>query len=153
MEVKRALALAYNMEFTLTMVNSNKEEFGDYQCNAGLLLAKRLQLKPREIAENLMSTINLPDIISKMDISGPGFINIHLSHVYIKQKILTMLQYSDGAVRLGIPKARHVQRVIIDFSSPNIAKEMHVVSSIKMFLMKILRLHLNLGTFALYNTW
>jgi arginyl-tRNA synthetase len=111
------------------MVITSKGDYGDYQCNVALPLAKTLKMKPKELAEKLILAIQANTAMSKlirsMDVSGPGFINIHLSDDYMRQKLATMLQNSD---RLGIQplSEEKKQRVIVDFSSPNIAKEMHV---------------------------
>lgn len=111
------------------MVITSKGDYGDYQCNAALPLAKTLKLKPKDLAEKLISALQadttMAKLICSMDVSGPGFINIHLSDDYMRQKLASMLQNSD---RLGIDplSGEKKQRVIVDFSSPNIAKEMHV---------------------------
>ena len=103
-----------------------KPEFGDYQCNAAMPLAKKLKKKPREIAEALMTSLNADDVLATMDISGPGFINMKISNAYIQVKIASMLK---DPKRIGVPTAVPPKRIVVDFSSPNIAKEMHVVSS------------------------
>ena len=102
-----------------------KPEFGDFQCNAALPLAKKLKEKPRDLAEKLMATLakDVDDVVATMDISGPGFINLHLSDSYLKNKLTAMLR---DPQRLAISPVAQKQRVIVDFSSPNIAKEMHV---------------------------
>ena len=111
------------------MVITSKGDFGDYQCNAALPLAKKLKLKPKDIAEKLMATLqadaDIAELTCSMDISGPGFINIHLSDLYMRTKLAAMLKNPD---RLGMIAAYgdKRQRIVVDFSSPNIAKEMHV---------------------------
>ena len=100
-----------------------KPEFGDFQCNAALPLAKKLKAKPKDLAEKLMATLAVQDLVVSMDISGPGFINMHLSEEYVKGKLTSMLRDPE---RLAIKPVAKRQRVIVDFSSPNIAKEMHV---------------------------
>lgn len=106
------------------MVVPAKPEFGDYQCNAAMPLAKRLKMKPRDIAEKLMASLEVDDMIVSMDISGPGFINLKLSEDYLKKELLTKLGNSQ---RAGVATTNQPQRIVVDFSSPNIAKEMHVV--------------------------
>lgn len=103
-----------------------KPEFGDYQCNAALPLGKKMKQKPRDVAENLMKAMEERSggVISSMDISGPGFINIRLSDEYITDKMNAMM--SDKSGRLAIEPKKEKQRIVVDFSSPNIAKEMHV---------------------------
>jgi arginyl-tRNA synthetase len=106
-----------------TMLVPAKPEFGDFQCNAALPLAKKLKEKPKELAEKLMAALAVQDVVASMDISGPGFINLHLSDVYLQSKLAAMLR---DPQRLGVQPAAPRQRVVVDFSSPNIAKEMHV---------------------------
>ena len=108
-----------------TMLVPAKPEFGDFQCNAALPLAKKMKEKPRDLAEKLMATLSkdVHDVVATMDISGPGFINLHLSDSYLKSKLTAMLR---DPQRLAISPVTLKQRVIVDFSSPNIAKEMHV---------------------------
>ncbi|KAJ1433816.1 tRNA synthetases class I (R)-domain-containing protein, partial [Ochromonadaceae sp. CCMP2298] len=117
------------------MIFLGKAEFGDYQCNVAMPLAKTLKLKPRDIAEQVMARVLAENagLVERMDISGPGFINIHLSNAYIKSKLWAMLELgkgvgAEGSVRLGIGRVSEAQRqrMVVDFSSPNIAKEMHV---------------------------
>lgn len=123
--VRKALIEAYgeNGKLAEPMVLPGKSEFGDYQCNAALPLSKSLKLKPRDVAEKLMETLKIDDIIERIDISGPGFINMHMSKNYMKNKLLKMVKDDS---RLGISLVDNPQRVVVDFSSPNIAKEMHV---------------------------
>jgi arginyl-tRNA synthetase len=102
---------------------TSKPEFGDYQCNVAMSLAKRLKLKPKDVAEKILSHLETGDMISKAEIAGPGFINIYLSDSYLCSKLMAM---SNDSTRLGISTVVTPQRVIVDFSSPNIAKEMHV---------------------------
>jgi len=104
------------------VVLASNPKFGDYQCNVAMSLAKPLKQKPRDIAEKLVDNIDLSDICEPLEIAGPGFINIRIKADYISQKLLG--NYQDK--RLGVSKDPFPDKVIVDFSSPNIAKEMHV---------------------------
>ncbi|KAM9450505.1 arginine--tRNA ligase, cytoplasmic [Clarias gariepinus] len=124
----RAISVAYpDLEDPPLSVAPNQQpKFGDYQCNSAMAMSQMmkgrgLKVSPREIAEKI--TQNIPDneLIEKTEIAGPGFINIHLKKSFVS-KLLTNLLLS-GVQPPALDKKK---RVIIDFSSPNIAKEMHV---------------------------
>ena len=104
------------------VVPATNPKFGDYQCNVALPLAKQLKQKPRAIAEQIVDKIDVEDWGQPLEIAGPGFINITIRSEYIAQQIIKV--YQDE--RLGVTKIEHPQKTVIDFSSPNIAKEMHV---------------------------
>lgn len=117
------------------MVVQARPEHGDYQCTVAMSLAKQLKMKPRDVADSVLQDLqNDPELcalsmVDKMDISGPGFINMRLSVPYVETKLREMQESG----RMGVPLAREPQRVVVDFSSPNIAKEMHVVSVLSTF--------------------
>lgn len=100
---------------------STQPQFGHYQCNSAMKLAKVLQKPPRVVATEIVSHLSNP-IISKIEIAGPGFINITLDQNYLEKSSNQVLHDS----RLGVAKTTPPQNIIIDFSSPNTAKEMHV---------------------------
>ncbi|GAB4346006.1 MAG: arginine--tRNA ligase [Cyanophyceae cyanobacterium] len=103
---------------------TNNPKFGDYQANAALSLAKGLGKPPRVIAEALAGAITpmVADFCEVPTVAGPGFINFTLKADYLVDQLRTMR----GSDRLGIAPTAQPQRTIVDFSSPNIAKEMHV---------------------------
>lgn len=106
----------------LEITPSTQEKFGHYQCNSAMKLSKELKQNPRLVAQAIVSTISAPDVIEKMEIEGPGFINITLRNSYLAHRLQQMLADQN----LGISHEGNPQRIVIDFSSPNTAKEMHV---------------------------
>ena len=100
---------------------SAKVQFGDYQANGVMAIAKKLGMAPRQLAEKVLTHLDLNGIASKVEIAGPGFINIFLSPAFLAEQVNQALQ-SD---RLGITKPQ-AQTIVIDYSAPNVAKEMHV---------------------------
>lgn len=104
------------------LVPTNNPKFGDYQANVAMSLAKRLKDKPRAIATKIVENLNVDDLCETPQIAGPGFINLKFQTDYLQTQLKAV--YSDE--RLGVPQANPAQRIIVDFSSPNIAKEMHV---------------------------
>lgn len=100
---------------------SGRPEYGDYQANGVMGAAKARKMNPRQLAAEVVAKLDLADIASKIEIAGPGFINITLAPVYLAGQV----QQALADTRLGMP-SRAVQRVVVDYSSPNLAKEMHV---------------------------
>lgn len=103
------------------LTRSTRPEFGEYQFNGAMALAKILKQKPRDIAEKLVAAVELDDMAEKLEIAGPGFINIHLSADFLAKQIPTLVKDQ----RLGVD-AEVQQTIIVDYSAPNLAKEMHV---------------------------
>ena len=100
---------------------SAKIQFGDYQANGVMAVAKKLGMAPRQLAEQVLSHLSLDGIANKVEIAGPGFINIFLAPEFLASQVDAALK-SD---RLGVTKPQP-QTVVIDYSAPNVAKEMHV---------------------------
>jgi len=103
------------------ITRSTKPEFGEYQFNGAMALAKRLKQKPRDIASQLVEVIELQDLAEPLEVAGPGFINIHL----LADWMGSALQQMVPDIRLGIPQ-KESEVVVVDYSAPNLAKEMHV---------------------------
>ena len=113
----------FNIECSeVSFVPTANENFGDFQCNAAMSLAKTLKISPRDIAQKFSSEVVLPDYVEKVEIAGPGFIN-----VYLKNSALSYhLEKLTNDIYLGINQIGKNKTVIIDYSSPNVAKPMHI---------------------------
>lgn len=125
-QVQSSLGAAFGDEWKAAdpLLFPAKATHGDYQSNVAMSLSKQLKLTPKDIATKIIDNLPYGDVLERADSSGPGFINLHLSNSFIQKRILRKLQ--DESARCGILKTATPQRVIVDFSSPNIAKEMHV---------------------------
>jgi arginyl-tRNA synthetase len=98
-------------------------KFGDYQVNGVMALAKELKTNPKKLAEKVVEKLNLSDICEEPEIAGPGFINLRLKPGFVAANLLGI---NKDAERLGIKKADKPKTIVVDFSGPNIAKDMHV---------------------------
>ncbi|XP_066471013.1 arginine--tRNA ligase, cytoplasmic [Tiliqua scincoides] len=111
----------------LAVTPSQQSRFGDYQCNSAmsisqiLLKTKEQKVSPREIADKIARSIPDNECIERVEIAGPGFINVHLKKDFVSRQLSNMLVNGVQPPAVGEKK-----KVVIDFSSPNIAKEMHV---------------------------
>ncbi len=105
---------------------ASKPEFGDFQANGALPLAKPLKQAPRQIAaaivEQLQADAEFKALCLEPQIAGPGFINLTIRPERLAAEVASRL----GDARLGVPSVNDAAPVVVDFSSPNIAKEMHV---------------------------
>ncbi len=101
---------------------ASNPNFGDFQCNAAMSLGKKLGKSPRIIAQTIIENLDIADICETPEIAGPGFINLKLKPAYLEAQVRAIAIDP----RLGISQTETPQRIAIDFSSPNIAKEMHV---------------------------
>jgi arginyl-tRNA synthetase len=123
--LQQALVTAFGADLADTdpvLVPASNPKFGDYQANVAMALAKPLKDKPRAIAETIVANLDVADMCEPPEIAGPGFINLRLKTSYLE----TQLQALEDDNRLGVERVKTPQTVIVDFSSPNIAKEMHV---------------------------
>ena len=98
------------------------EAFGDYQCNGAMAAAKVLRRPPRAVAEAVVAQLPTDGLVAKADIAGPGFINLTLSDAALARH----LEAVQADALLGVPQPGAGKRLILDYSSPNVAKPMHV---------------------------
>ncbi|KAM4037030.1 arginine--tRNA ligase, cytoplasmic isoform 4-T5 [Anomaloglossus baeobatrachus] len=110
----------------LAVTPSQQPKFGDYQCNSAMAMTQMLKTRgikvsPVEIANKIVKNLPENNLIEKTEIAGPGFINVHIQKNFISKQLTTLLVNGVQPPVIGEKK-----RVVVDFSSPNIAKEMHV---------------------------
>jgi len=120
--VRDALVAAYGADYADADPLIRPSAFADFQSNAALPLAKRLGRPPRDIADEIAARLDVSDIAEPPTVSGPGFVNLTLRSDWIARAATEIL--TDP--RAGVPVAAYPKTVIVEYSSPNIAKEMHV---------------------------
>jgi arginyl-tRNA synthetase len=121
-----AAALSAGLDTDITpedaLIRPSGRDGVDYQCNAAMSLAKQLGRKPREVADAIVANLDASDLVEAPEIAGPGFINLILKTSWLQDQASALL----GDERLGVPRTSRPRRFAIDYSSPNVAKEMHV---------------------------
>ncbi len=121
-QVSAALVAAFGSEYAEADPVIRPSAFADFQSNVALALGKRLGQPPREVASRVAGHLSGSPMFELVEVSGPGFINITLSAAWITQ--MASAQLADP--RLGVAAVSAPQRVVVDYSAPNVAKEMHV---------------------------
>ncbi|MBU1619439.1 MAG: arginine--tRNA ligase [Gammaproteobacteria bacterium] len=116
------LALGLPADTNTAVTISTKVEFGDYQINGAMAAAKLLKTNPRALAQQLVQQLDLAELAEKVEIAGPGFINVTLR----KDWLATQLVGASQNPRLTLSANPAPQTVVVDYSAPNLAKEMHV---------------------------
>jgi len=101
---------------------ANDARFGDYQANVAMILAKQQRANPRQVAQQIIDKLDVADLSETPEIAGAGFINFRLKPAWLGGRAAQIL----GDARLGVPVPEKARQVVIDFSSPNVAKPMHV---------------------------
>jgi len=121
-QVQRALSAAFGADYASTDPVIRPSAFADYQSNVALPLARQLGRPPRELAGQIAAQLDLAGVIGRAEVSGPGFINLTLRDDWIAGQATAAL----ADPRVGVPLADPGQKVVVDYSSPNVSKEMHV---------------------------
>src|SRR4051794_7764204 len=120
---RAAIRAAYDIDADPIVGTSQNEKFGDYQSNVAMSLVKRVEAKnPRAVAEQIKAKLDLGEMASEVTIAGPGFINVRLNPTWLAKQ----LQQVAADPRLGIEQTSQPQTVVVDYSAPNVAKELHV---------------------------
>ncbi|AXA35634.1 MAG: arginine--tRNA ligase [Candidatus Hydrogenedentota bacterium] len=125
---KDAIRHALGIEADPQITPATNERFGDYQANVAMGLARTLasqgkgKANPREVAQTIVNRLELDDLAEKVEIAGPGFINVTLANEWVAQRLAQVYQDPFS----GVVRAEQPETVVVDYSGPNIAKQMHV---------------------------
>lgn len=122
--VTRAIASAFGPDYASVdpVIRPSKPEFGDFQANFAMGLARQLGRPARDIASTVVDVLDVEDVCAGVEIAGPGFVNLTLRTDWLDERANEML----GDAMLGVAAAAEPERVVVDYSAPNVAKEMHV---------------------------
>jgi arginyl-tRNA synthetase len=120
--VGAAIAAAFGAKHAGADPLIRPSQFADFQANVALPLAKRLGQPPRQVADQILAHLDLTGVCDRAEVSGPGFINLTLASGWIASQAGDQLEDA----RLGVPVAVPAETVVVDYSSPNVVKEMHV---------------------------
>ena len=115
-EISAALSRVCGSQVSAHIAQAKNPEHGDYQANGAMAAAKRARRNPREIAEAALECVSLDALVEHMEVAGPGFINLKLRDAALVTALRSKLR----------PENDRPQTIVIDYSSPNLAKEMHV---------------------------
>jgi arginyl-tRNA synthetase len=117
-----AITAAFGAEHAATDPAIRRSTHADYQANAAMALAKRVGKPPRVVAAAILEHLRLDDVCDKVEIAGPGFFNLHVKSEYLARE----LTETAASPALGLTPSAAPERVVVDYSAPNLAKEMHV---------------------------
>ena len=119
---RAAIVAALGVDADPLVGATQTDQFGDYQANAAMGLAKIAKSNPRAVAEKIKEKLNLGEMASEVSVAGPGFLNVRLSPGWVAKQLNVIVKDD----RLGVERVRELQTVVVDYSGPNVAKQMHV---------------------------
>jgi arginyl-tRNA synthetase len=122
LQERLSAAVAEPCGVPLVVTPASDPRFGDYQTNAAMQLAKQRKANPRALAQEILQRLEVSDLCSSVEIAGAGFLNFHLRPDWVQGRVEALR----GEERLGVPAPERVRTIVVDFSSPNVAKPMHV---------------------------
>jgi arginyl-tRNA synthetase len=120
--LQRAVAAAFGEQHAAVDPMVRRSERADYQADLAMGLAKTLRRAPHQVAEAVVAAADLGDLCERVEIAGPGFINLTLKTAALDRALAALA----ADERLGVPRPALLERIVIDYSAPNVAKEMHV---------------------------
>lgn len=121
--ISDAMKQVTGQEFPALVMNAANPKFGDYQANGVMAAAKKTGVNPRQLAQQVVDALVIDDICLPAEIAGPGFINLRLRDEFLAS---ALLEINADTERLGVETAAKPETVVVDYSGPNIAKQMHV---------------------------
>ncbi|MDA3923590.1 MAG: arginine--tRNA ligase [Kiritimatiellae bacterium] len=123
--IKAAFEKAFGSEHDwswLQVQPASDKQFGDFQCSDAMQAARTLRMAPRAIAEAAVAALPLPETLTKVEVAGPGFINLTVNKEWLSSQVESLAATDN----FGIPNVGKGSTVVIDYSSPNVAKPMHI---------------------------
>src|SRR5262252_4597451 len=120
--LRAAVVAAFGADYANVDPMVRRSERADYQADLAMSLGKALKRAPRDVAAAVVAKLDLQGIGERVEIAGPGFINVTLARDFLEREALALA----GDPRVGVPLAAKRDKVILDYSAPNVAKEMHV---------------------------
>src|SRR5262245_36943067 len=120
--VRHAVTAAFGPRYADRDAMVRRSQRADLQVDVALPLAKQLRRAPRDVAQALVAALPANDLIERVELGGPGFVNVALRTAWLEDAAARAL----ADARLGVPPVDAPERIVIDYSHPNVAKEMHV---------------------------
>src|SRR5262245_46093606 len=120
--LRAAVVAAFGPDFADVDPMVRRSDRADYQADLAMGLAKPLKRAPRQVADAVIAKLDVAGVCERVEVAGPGFINLWLARAFLEQETASLARDP----RLGVPLTERPDKVILDYSAPNVAKEMHV---------------------------